>query len=91
MAKNSKTIFIPDAVLDLQKLSKKEALVKLKGLLSKSHKAKKVRILVGRGGYSSGPPEIPTLVKKFLTNEGIAWSYAKPVDGGDGALDCILE
>jgi hypothetical protein len=78
-------------VLDPQKLSKKEALVKLNGLLSKSHKAKKIRILIGKGGYGSGPPEIPTLSKKFLTEQKIDWSYARPADGGDAALDCSFE
>ncbi|HXK37892.1 MAG TPA: hypothetical protein VJ579_02395 [Candidatus Paceibacterota bacterium] len=91
MTKNPKNIFVPDAVLDLQRLSMKQATAKLKNLRSSYKKGTKVRILIGKGGYGSAPPEIPTLTKKFLTNEGYAWSYAKPVDGGDGALDCIIE
>lgn len=91
MAKNTKIAFVADAVLDLQKHSIKQATQKLKNLKSTYKKGTKLRILVGKGGYGSAPPEIPTLVKKFLNAEGYDWSYAKPVDGGDGAMECIIE
>jgi hypothetical protein len=65
--------------------------VKLKNLRSSYKKGTKIRILIGKGGYGSGPPEIPTLTKKFLTEQKIDWSYSRPADGGDAALDCVVE
>lgn len=82
---------MPDAVLDLQKLSIKQATQKLKNFRSTYKKGAKVRILIGKGSYGSCPPEIPTLTKKFLNEQKIDWSYASPADGGDGALDCSVE
>lgn len=82
---------MPEAVLDVQKLSIKQANARLKNLKSDYKKITNLRILIGKGGYGSCPPEIPTLVKKFLNEKSISWSYARPIDGGDGALDCVVE
>jgi DNA-nicking Smr family endonuclease len=82
--------FVPDVTIDLHGHSIKQATPKIKSLKSNYPTGTKLRIIVGKGAYSNSPPVIPTLTKKLLNEQDISWTYAKPQDGGDGALDCEI-
>ncbi len=91
MSKKNPFGFVPDVVIDLHGYTQKQATPKLKNLKSLYQSGTRIRIIVGKGAYSSSPPVLPTLTKKLLGEQDISWKYAKAIDGGDGAIDLTIE
>jgi len=90
MAHARKRTYTPqiDRELDLHGCTAHEAAYELAHFFTdvQTAGATHVRIIVGKGTHSADGPILPDVVKRFLNQEGYAYTYAKQHEGGEGAL-----
>jgi len=82
-----------EAVLDLHGLSAAAAEAELTQFLvtAKEKQLKRLRVITGKGINSpAGRAVLKPLVETWLTEHNYSWRSAKINDGGEGALEIIL-
>ena len=83
-----------DAELDLHGFYSEEAKNAVQEFLNETRKdgLSRVRIIVGKGNRSKdGRGVLGDAIKSLLNKEGYEYTYAKIQDGGEGALEVILQ
>ena len=78
-----------DAELDLHGYTSYEACRAVDDFLreSSAHDYTRVRLVVGKGNHSAQGPVLPNAIKAHLNQRGYTYTYAKPENGGEGALE----
>jgi DNA-nicking Smr family endonuclease len=73
--------------LDLHGYRVDEALGRMNTFL-RTRGGQKVRVIVGKGlGSEDGIAKIKNAACNWLDGKGVAWSYSKIHDGGEGAIE----
>jgi DNA-nicking Smr family endonuclease len=82
-----------DAELDLHGYYAGEARAAVLEFLNDAYTdgLKRVRIIVGKGNRSANGAVLPDTIKSLLNQEGFEYTYAKIQDGGEGALEVMVQ